>query len=685
MNLKKTILIAAISFTSLNLWSQCENKLTAKADFAYSTNSFGSAIELYDKAMGKAGKDKELKNCIMFQIARCHLHLNDYKAAEKNFKKIVKVASDPLVHYEYGQLLKSQQRYEEAKGEFDTYTQKVPNDPRGPMASKSCETAISYMKNPTCYKVENMKVWNSGEHDFAPIIGDKKNETVYFASNRQGSLGKENTLWSDLNEDIWFSELDKKKKWSTPEPVPVVSTMYSEGSGDMDKKFSTLYFTRCFGIKKGDKEGTGCRIFSAKRVGDKWEEAILIPLFPDTFVTIHPTVDATGKYMVFSSNAPEGSFGGMDLYIATYNKKEKTFTNPKNLGNGINTEFHEMYPYLKADNTLYFSSDKPVGMGGFDIYVAPKLAGDKMEWKDPENMEYPMNSEADDFGITFISGQEAGYFSSNRKGGKGDDIYSFTTPLAKIILSGTVRDKDTKAPIADATVSMIDGAGNKFDAKTDATGFYKKEIPFGVSYEMEANKQDYYKDINKASTAGLDPLRVCNDTNIVADFLLKTQKVDLEFEIQFVFDKPEFFPEYKDSVDVIYQILKDNPTMVAEIGGHTDSRGSDTYNAALSDKRANYVVEYLIGKGIAKERLIAKGYGESEARVLHTDFIGTESKFVFKKDTKLTEEYINSLNDGTEEGKKKFEDAHRLNRRLSMKKISDAYKVPVVVEDDKED
>ncbi len=684
MNLKKIVLTFSLPLLGLQAWAQCENKMSAKADFAYSTNSFGAAIDEYEKAISKAGRDKALKSCMQYQIARCHLHLNDYKNAAKEFKKLLKnPPENPLYHYEYGNLLKSEGLYEEAKVQFAEYVTKVPDDERGQMALKSCDDAIYFIKNPTCHKIENMKLWNTKESDYCPIIADKKGKEVYFTTNREKDIiGKENPLWDLHNEDFFFSKLDKNNKWSTPLPLEngeTVNTGFSEGSGDMDKKFSTLYFSRCFGGKEAKKEGgPGCRIYQVKQIGNKWDVPTQIALFPDSFVCVHPTVDPNGKFMIFASNYPEGSQGGMDLWVATYNKKQKTFAEPKNMGPTINSPSHEMFPYLKADGSLYLSSDRVQGFGGLDLYVCERLAADKAEFGKPENLQYPLNSEGDDFGIVFELGKETGWISSNRKGTKGhDDIWHFEAPLAKIVLTGTVRDIDTKEVIAGATVKFDDGV-NKFETTTDATGFYKKEIPFGVGYKMMATKKDYYEDYKEASSHGLDPLKVCRDTNLVVDFLLKTQKVDLEFEIQFKFDEAIMFDEYIDTVDNMVKILEQNPTMVVEIGGHTDSRGNDEYNLGLSQRRAQAVVDSLIARGVDKVRLVAKGFGEGEPRVLHKDFKGAESGFTFPKDTKMTDDYINTFK-GDE---KKFEDAHRFNRRIHMHKISDDYKPPVQNEDD---
>lgn len=671
MNLKKFIAFGLfLSLSGYSGWTQCNTSATNKADYAYNTNSFYQAIELYTKALGKSKKDKDLKFCINFSIAKCYLKLNEYKKAEAQFKKIMKgEISEPIAYYHYGMMLKNQGRYEEAKLQFEKYVQKIPDDYKGKSALESCENAIKWIKDPTCYQLENVKAFNTKEWEFSPIYANKKQTQLYFTSNRANSLGKENIIWGFKNEDLWVSNKDKTGKWSTPVGVPVLSTQFSEGAGVFDAKYSTLYFTRCFGDKKN---GSGCQIYSARRQGpDKWNEPVKLELAPDSFTTGHPALTADGKFLIFSSNMPGGE-GGMDLWIAEYNKKEKTFTNPKNLGPKINSFFEEVYPHVKEDGKLYFSSNRPEGMGGLDIYKCDVTA--PQQWAKPENMMYPMNSEGDDFGIVFEKGKEAGFITSNRRGGKGyDDIYAFSIPKAIITLSGTVRDKDTKAVIPDATITLEDSQGNKFETKTDATGYYRKDIPFGAAYDMTASKKDYYNDVNRASSMGLDPLKTCKDTNIIADFLLKTQKVDLEFEIQFVFDKAEWFQEYNDTLNKIIVILKDNPTMIAELGAHTDARGSDKYNQDLSQRRADAVVKYLVDNGIEKERLQAKGYGESEPRKLQRDMKGAESGFIFTKDTQLTEEYINNLKK-EENAEKKFEDAHRLNRRVTVKKISDNFK-----------
>lgn len=689
------LLIPASLLMHQGNFAQCDNKVTAKADFAFNTNNFVEAIKLYQKALGKA-KDKELKQCITLQIARSYLRFNDYKKAETTLRKAVNargVSVEPEVYFQYALVLKNLARYEEALTWFKKFSETKPSDPRGPIGMKSCEMAISWRANPTCYEVENVARWNTKQMDFSPFISSKKGDEIIITSNRDFKPADKKTkddvgVHGGLSEDLWVIQAKKAarpargaaagpKEWNDPVRLETgISTEHSEGSGTMDSRYANLFFTRCFGDRKN---GTGCRIYSSRRSGAKWAEPVQvsIPGFPDSVVTGHPTISTDGKFMVFASNIGGGK-GGLDLYISELNRGK--VGKPINLGPSINTPDDDMFPHLRMDGSLYFSSDRPEGMGGLDIYkasVVGELNAKKGAeiWGKVENMRYPLNSEGDDFGIYFEKGKEAGYLSSNRAGGKGlDDIYSFHVPQATITLSGTVFDKDTKAPLENATVELVDQEGNKLTVTTDKVGFYKKAIPFGVRYEMKATKPTYFYDVNRADVTNLDPLKTCRDTNITADFYLKTTKVNLEFEIQFVFDReiplPEFIP---DSLTQILRILNENPHLVVEIGAHTDSRGSDDYNRKLADRRAKWIVDWLVKKGgVEAERLVAKGYGEDIPRELTRNFKGLKSGRIFTKGLKMTDEVINGLKE--KEGENAFEDAHTLNRRVTMKILREDFK-----------
>ena len=321
-----------------------------------------------------------------------------------------------------------------------------------------------------------------------------------------------------------------------------------------------------------------------------------------------------------------------------------------------------MYPYLRADDKLYYSSDRIEGMGGLDIYKAELLQPNK--WGKPENMRSPINSEGDDFAIVFDGINEKGLMTSNRKGGRGgDDIYTFEVSKSSLNIIATVYDVDTKQPLSGAKVNFKPTNSDAKEMVTDATGKVNlTEAGFNELYDLVASKEKYFNGKAKVSTQGIDPLYNCKDSTFKVDIFIKSSDVPLAYDVLFEFAKRFYYPEYTDTLDQIVKILKENPRMRVELGAHTDARGSAESNRKLSNDRADEVMKYVISKGIEKERLTAKGFGEDEPRVLEKDLDG------FKKGTKLDEAYINALK--TEEEREK---AHKLNRRVTLRKIDDGF------------
>jgi peptidoglycan-associated lipoprotein len=639
--------------------AQCDNKYTADADKKYREGFFVSAVELYTKAADKAKKDPEAKACIAFQIAQCYRKIDDLKKATQAYQKAFKQGySDPKGIWYFASILKKQGLYEDAKVQFDKYVKENPNDPRGPIAAKSCENAVKWIEKPTCYTVENKKDLNSAGNDFSPVFSSKKSDAIIFTSTREGAAGKPDEITGEIPEDLFEAKLDKKgAKFSKPVPLSEdINSKQAEGASTMNKKFNTLYFTRCSSEKKA-KGKVGCQIYEVKRNGDKWSAPVKMELAADTFVTGHPTLSADGNVMVFASNMPGGK-GGMDLWMAKYDKKKKTFANPVNLGDEVNTASNEMYPFLRLDNRLYFSSDKLEGMGGMDIYKAEEVTAG--QWGKADNMRYPMNSEGDDFGIVFKGNEESGMFASNRKGGKGkDDIYTFGVTKSSVTMIITVKDENTKLPIAGAKVEAVNSAGEKKEYTTDGNGKITiNPAPYNEDYGLTGTKVNYFSGKSSISTKGIDPVTTCKDTTVSAEILIKPFDVPLNYEVLFEFNRCYYYPEFVDTLDKIVKVLKENPTMRVELGAHTDARGDAKNNDTLAACRAREVVKYIISKGIETERLVAKGYGEREPRVMEKDMEG------FTKGQVLDEKFIASLS--KEEDRER---AHKLNRRVTMKKI----------------
>lgn len=654
------IFIFGFLASNTGLRAQCDSKYTTDADKAYRGGFYFQALQLYEKAKDKAKKDKAAAACVNFMMAQCNRKLGDYKKAFSLYQKAQKMGfEDPKAIWYMAIMYKNQGMYDEAMAEFQNYKKLVPNDARADKAIESCKNAANWRKNPTCYNVENIKALNSRDNDYSPVYASRKSDVLIFSSSREGAKGKEDGVMGLIPEDLFEAKISKKGTWGAPTPLgDEVNTKESEGAAAMNKRFNIMYFTRCSQDKKSK---VGCQIYEVKKQGQKWAEPVKIALAPDSCVVGHPTISNDGNYMIFSSNMPGGK-GGMDLWMAKYDKKKKTFADPVNLKD-LNTEFNETYPYLRADDKLYFSSDRIEGMGGLDIYRAAFISEGK--WDKPVNMRYPINSEGDDFAIVFEGNDEKGLFTSNRKGGRGkDDIYSFNITKASVNVVVTVKDVDTKKPIQGVKVSFVAASGETKDITTDASGKANlNPANYGEDYELKASKDNYFNANGAASTRGIDPLVTCKDTTIYAEILMKTSDVPLNFEVLFYYDQAEFYPEFKDTLDKIVRILKENPTMRVELGAHTDSRGRDEYNKDLSERRAKRVVEYIVSQGIEAERLKAQGYGESQPRVMEMD-LG-----ILKKGQKLDEAFINSL--PTEADR---ETAHKLNRRVTLKKIDNNYK-----------
>ena len=659
MNSRLSFILFLSFLTRIALFPQCDNKYTVEADKAYKGGFYFQALQLYDKAKDKAKKDKPSSACISFMMAQCNRKLGDFKKAFSLYQKASKQGlEDPRSSWFMAIMFKNQGLYDEALAEFQNYKKLNPKDPKADLAIESCKNAASWKKKPTCYNVENVKPLNSRDNDFSPLYASKKSDMIIFSSSREGAKGKEDGVMGLIPEDLFEAKISKKGTWGDIQPLgDEINTKSSEGAAAMNKRFNVMYFTRCSQDKKSK---VGCQVYEVKKQGQKWAEPVKIALAPDSCVVGHPTVSSDGNYMIFSSNMPGGK-GGMDLWIAKYDKKKKTFADPVNLKD-LNTEFNEMYPYLRADDKLYYSSDRVEGMGGLDIYRADFISEGK--WEKPVNMRYPINSEGDDFAIVFDGADEKGMLTSNRKGGRGkDDIYSFNITKASVNIIATVKDIDTKQPISGVKVSFVNSASESKDIITDASGKVNlNPAQYGEEYELRASKENYFNAQGSAKTKGIDPLVTCKDTTIYAEILMKTSDVPLNFEVLFYYDQAEFYPEFKDTLDKIVKILRENPTMRVELGAHTDSRGRDEYNKDLSERRSKRVVEYIVSQGIEAERLKAQGYGESQPRVMEFDM------GILKKGQKLDEAFINSL--PTEADR---EMAHKLNRRVTLKKIDNKY------------
>ena len=621
-NLKKlaltTIAIMAFVF-SVN----AQKNYLKDADMAYENHQYFNAIELYKQAYTKV-KKADAKSRILFRTGDAYHQINDLKGAETYYSKAIKAKySDPIAILNLADVLKAQQKYPEAIVEYNNYKKEMPSDVRGENGVKSCELAQQWKdaKNTpeTRLKVEPMNLLNSKESDFSPAYADKKYTSLIFTSTRQGATGSIDITNGQNHSDLYEAKLDKNGKWSTPAPLAttIVSKM-NEASVSISKKGDVMFMTRC---PEAKGKVLKCQLYVCKKQGPSWAEPEPLPFNVDSVSFAHPAINVAGDVLYFTSKLA-GGYGGKDIWMSTYSKKDKTWGQPVNLGPSINTSGDEMYPYMADDDkTLYFSSNYHLGMGGLDIFKAEKATDGKFT-KAPENLKSPMNSAGDDFGIIFEGKKIKGYFTSNREGGKGsDDIYSFILPPLNFNLTGTVVSDENNEPVQNASIHLKGSSGDMFEFNTGADGKYNFKLKENTSYEVtvatgKTTASKSYtlgflanKDMGKLTTVDENESK-----DFVKDFALTPVKAEIRFPaVLYDLGKATLRPESKDSLNFLYQTLIDNPTIVIELQSHTDSRGSNTDNQKLSEERAKSCVVYLSEeKKIPLARLTSKGWGEGK-------------------------------------------------------------------------
>ncbi len=661
-------LFACLSvFLFLTQASFAQKNFAKEADFAFKNESYFSAIEKYKKAMAKAKPEEKAR--MNFKLGESYRYLLEPEQAEVYYGKALKLKydkADPIVYLRLADVQRQQANYKLAKKNYEKYLAIVPDSKEAKEGVEACKKAIEWISEPTKHVVQNEIQLNTKHYDFSPTWADKKFTQMIFSSSRPGATGDGVDLRTGENYmDLWITTRDNKGKWGEPVVLPsTINTEHNEGAAVLNAKGTNIYFTRCPVIKK---ENVGCDILKAVKSGKNWKEAQSLGLKPkngdkvvDSVTVGHPALNKKESLIIFSSDRAGGQ-GGKDLWYSLYNKREKAWGEPVNLGPSINTPGDEMFPYLDKDENLYFSSNGYVGLGGLDMFKAEKTGENK--WVNPENLKYPLNSQADDYGIIFEKGSDKkGFFTSNRPGGKGkDDIYNFSLPDVKFILEVYVKNKETNEPIPGVTVTLLGSDGSQVIKTTDEEGKFifdeeggKRFIKKNTNYGLQTKKDEFLAAKTKFSTEGEE-----SSKRYIEEVFMQPASKDIVIdfpEVQYAYNKSELLVDErvnsKDSLNFLYQTLIDNPTIIIELQAHTDCRGSDDYNMKLSQARAESCVQYLMSKGIPAERMVAKGMGETVPRA-----VGLECETIKQMKTKEEQEA-----------------AHQRNRRTQFRVLSYDYK-----------
>jgi len=652
-----------ILFLQILSFASFSQKIVAKANEAFDADEYFNAIPLYKNAYSKISEDEDLKAKIAFRIGYCYRRISKYEHADLWLGKATELRySDPIVHLYYADALLANEKYDEAEKQYVKYKRLVPNDERIDAGLRSCRLAKQWTKHPTRYKLVNLAYVNSEFSDFCPVFGNEERTLLYFTSSRPGAQGDDiHGATGQSFADIFYSEIDEKGTWSTPIALERnINSKVEEGASCFNIDFSAFVFTRCDFSEK--KEST-CKIYVAENIGDgrfsdPWQFKTST-LKKDTFLVAHPALSADGLRLYFVSNM-DGGEGGYDIwYISRPDKDSEWDYSPQNAGKEINTKGNEVFPAVRDDNTLFFSSDGHHGMGGLDIFRVNK---DPKGNDQVVNLMYPMNSSADDFGITFYSNTEKGFLSSNRKGSVGyDDVYQFSLPPLKFSVKGTVFDEKTDKPLPGAKVKLIGNDGTSLEVAANSAGQYDFDLKPSTNYIIMASLKGYLNGKSKISTDGLEESK-----EFVADIYMTAVNIPVEIpNIMYDVGQWELRPESIVSLEKLVEILSDNPTITIELSSHTDYRTGAISNELLSQKRAEAVVDFLIVKGVSPKRLTAKGYGADSPKVIDKKY-ATIYTF-FREGDVLTRSYIDAL------PAQYKEIAHQLNRRTEFRVLSTTF------------
>ncbi len=633
-----------------------------KAEAAYIAGEYTLAIDLFKDvySSGLINDDHE-KTEMIYKIADCYKSINEPRKAEMWFLKAIKKNyTDPIVYLYYADMLKMNEKYEEAVEHYKKYLELVPDDRRGNDGIKSCELSLVWKQNPSGYEIQEVKYFNEKESDYAPCYARGEYDRVYFTSSRPSSGGNDvHGAHGESFADIYESRKDIKGSWSEPTPLgESINSEFDDGAPSMTADYKNMYFTRC---KKAKNKNYGCQIYWSARNGEDWSKAQEIKLAADSILVAHPAISPDGNTLYFVSDM-DGSIkettgkNSKDIWKVTLEGDE--WGSPVNLGEQINTAGDEVFPYVHPDGTLYFSSNGRVGMGGLDIYKTE--LDENGNWI-VKNMRYPINSPGDDFGITFEKEVERGFFTTSRNGGR-DNIYSFHLPPLKFTIVGEVRDQKTNERIPNATVKSVSSDGITLDSKTGSDGTFKFMLKAATDYVFIVSKKGYLNGKYRETTKDRS-----ESTDFKANIFLHSTAQSIQVDnIFYGFNSFELMPESMVALDKLVETLNDNPHVTIELSSHTDARGEHATNDELSQKRAQSVVDYLIEKGIKGDRLKAKGYGKRQPQVVDSN-LAKKYPFLFEGDV-LTPEFIEKL-----PNEEQREIAHQVNRRTEFKVLRTDY------------
>lgn len=643
--------VLALLVLSLLLLAGCgAEKNMKKAEKFMAIGEYYDAASQYKQAYSKTPpKERDRRGLIAGKMAVCYRKINSTPkavAAYRNMVRYNKATVDDRL--ELGRQLLKNGDYKQAAEQFGVVLDSMPDNVLARNGLLSAQQAPAWKKQGSRYTVKRMDVFNSRRAEYSPMLSGDQFDQLYFTSTRNDATGDElSGITGTKNGDIFVSQKDDKGKWSKPEVVNGgLNTEADEGASCLSPDQREMYLTQCVTDPSYPRYA---QIVKSNRSDAAWGKASSVELTKDTLSCFaHPAVSPDGQWLYFVSDMPGGK-GGLDIWRVRITSAG--YGGVENLGEPINTPGNEMFPTFRPNGDLYFSSDGHPGMGGLDIFIAhPDKSGRYVL----EHPGYPLNSQGDDFGMTFEGVKNRGFFSSNRNDGRGwDHIYSFVNPEIVQSVKGWVYEQEGyELPAAQVYMIGSDGTNLKLGVKSD--GSFEKELTPGVEYMFLATCKGF---LNHKEDLKVVPM---NDSHeYVLQFPLASITAPVLIDnIFYDFNKATLRPESQTALDELVKLLNENPNVTIELSSHCDYKGSSAYNKLLAQRRAESVVNYLVDKGIARDRLSPVGYGKEKPKTIRKKL--TEKLTWLKEGDVLTEEFIKKLDP------EKQEICNQLNRRTEF-------------------
>ena len=595
-------LYITLTFVALSLTVSAQNSATKTADKLFNRLEYVDAAKEYLKLVENGKGD----GYVYKQLADTYYNMFNTTEAVKWYAKAVEASQDAETYYRYAQMLKGNGKYEESNKQMQKFASASPNDARAKAFKENPNYIPRLLDITKSFNVNSLDV-SSDKSDFGAILYDN---SLYFTSAR--NTAKKSYGWTDEPFlDIYKADYNADGTITNVIGVSGLNSKYHDGSLTMSADGNTVYFSSesfresSFEKDKANKLKLGRNtIFKATKNGDTWADITSLSLNSKEFSTSNPSLSRDGKTLYFSSDRP-GGIGGIDIWKVAINT-DGTYGEPQNLGNKVNTEGNESFPFISDDNkTLFFASSGRQGFGGLDVFKIDLTAGEAT------NLGKPVNSEKDDFAFTFNESKKVGFLSSNRNG--NDDIFG-VTPVCGVDVLTVVTDAKTGAILSNASVSILDDKKNVIKTEmSNAKGEVKYRVECDKPYVVQASK-DGYEGNTFAVAKGKGPTTKVDAALQPIDVIVTETEIVLK-PIFFEYDKSNITQDGAFELDKLVQVMKNNDKMVVLAKSHTDNRGSDNYNLKLSERRAKSTVQYIISKGIPASRISGKGMGELEPKV----------------------------------------------------------------------